>query len=163
MCKYLEKGGFPHVAFTQFLLCSDKNLLRQPVYHYKDLILLFQMVFSFFVKSFFLGEIFLFEKHTRFRPQGASGTRGVVASDTIPTYCSTTEFVTDDVLPEQVFMPADVGFHSRCVSLEYHTSVFRPIMPVQTLLGHWSNPKINFVFVIHLNLAKPVTNTLKSC
>ncbi len=26
----------------------------------------------------------------------------------------------------------------------------------------WSDPKINFVFVIHLNLAKPITNTLKS-
>jgi hypothetical protein len=29
--------------------------------------------------------------------------------------------------------------------------------------GDWSNPKINFVFVIHLNLTKPVTNTPKSC
>jgi hypothetical protein len=27
---------------------------------------------------------------------------------------------------------------------------------------HWSIPKINFIFVIHLNLAKPITNTLKS-
>ncbi len=26
----------------------------------------------------------------------------------------------------------------------------------------WSDPKTLFVFVIHLNLAKPVTNTLKS-
>jgi hypothetical protein len=46
---------------------------------------------------------------------------GVVARDTISTYRSTVEFVTDDDLPEQVFMPAAVGFHSHCVSLEYHT------------------------------------------
>jgi hypothetical protein len=46
---------------------------------------------------------------------------GVVARDTISTYHFTMEFVTDDDLPEQVFMPAAVGFHSCCVSLEYHT------------------------------------------
>jgi hypothetical protein len=31
------------------------------------------------------------------------------------------------------------------------------------LIDYWSIPKINFVFVIHFNLAKPVTNTLKYC
>ena len=42
------------------------------------------------------------------------------------------------------------------------------INPISSLGGHgnrkivqWSVPKINFMFVIHLNLAKPITNTLK--
>jgi hypothetical protein len=32
-----------------------------------------------------------------------------------------------------------------------------------TARKYWSDPKTLFVFVIHLNLAKPITNTLKSC
>jgi hypothetical protein len=31
------------------------------------------------------------------------------------------------------------------------------------LIFYWSIPRINFVFVIHLNLAKPITKMLKSC
>jgi hypothetical protein len=41
-------------------------------------------------------------------------------------------------------------------------SVHRAQLRVKTLyIRYWSVPKIKFVFVIHIILAKPVTNTLK--
>jgi hypothetical protein len=59
MCQYLEKGGFPQCSFhLVFHYVLIKNYLGNiPI----DLVSLFQMVFSFFVKSFFFGDFF-FEK-----------------------------------------------------------------------------------------------------
>ena len=47
------------LAFFNLLLYSDKKLLRQTIYHWEDLVWLFQMVFFFFVISFFSTENFI--------------------------------------------------------------------------------------------------------
>jgi hypothetical protein len=59
-----KRGVCPMKLSLHFLLCSDKNLLRQPIHHWKNLVLLFQIGglaplqtgFSFFFETIFFGK-----------------------------------------------------------------------------------------------------------
>ncbi len=60
---------------------------------------------------------------------------------------------------------ASVQFHASNMVLNIHSdaSYLSEANAHSRACKHWSIPKTLFVFVIHLNLAKPITNTLKSC